>query len=82
MPYIEKERREELDYVLEQMVRARITADGDLNYLLFAYCKHFIPKSYNSLKNFVGELEECATEIRRRILAPYEDDKIAENGDV
>jgi hypothetical protein len=30
----------------------------------------------------IGELHQTATEIERRILASYEDEKIKENGDV
>lgn len=32
--------------------------------------------------NFVGELECCVLEIYRRLISPYEDEKISENGDV
>lgn len=59
-----------------------VQANGDLNYILFAYCVRHVPMSYNSLKNYCGELRQAATEIERRILAPYEDLKIEENGDV
>jgi hypothetical protein len=59
-----------------------VKADGDLNYILFKYCKYHIKHSYNSLKNFCGELRQCATEIERKILANYENKKIEENGDV
>jgi len=83
MPYIKKEKREILDdYVINMMKFCNIQADGDLNYILFKYCKDHYPHSYNNLKNFCGELRQCATEIERRILAPYEDKKINENGDV
>jgi hypothetical protein len=37
---------------------------------------------YNNYKNYIGELQETVAEIRRRLLAPYEDIKIQENGDV
>jgi len=56
--------------------------DGDLNYVLYAYCKRHIVPSYANYKNFLGELTEAAAEIRRRLLAPYEDGKIRENGDI
>ena len=82
MPYIKKERREEILEIIDYMGRNNIKADGDLNYILFAYCKWYIEPSYNNLKNFCGELRQCATEIERRLLAPYEDSKIEENGDV
>ena len=56
--------------------------DGDLNYVLFKYCKYNIPKSYNNIKNYCGELNECVAEIRRKLLAKYEDLKEKENGEV
>lgn len=82
MPYVRKERRPELDFVVDSMARADINADGDLNYVLFKYCKKFVKPSYNNYKNFIGELNECATEIRRKILAPYEEIKEKENGSI
>jgi hypothetical protein len=82
MPYIKQEDRPKIDEVLYAMNKANIQANGDLNYLLFAYCKYNIPLSYNNIKNFCGELRQCATEIERRILGPYEDDKRRLNGDV
>ena len=82
MPYVKQTRRGFLDEVVRQMAYESIVADGDLNYILFAYCKRHISPSYNNYKNFCGELRQCATEIERRLLAPYEDTKIEENGDV
>lgn len=64
------------------MISADVVANGDLNYILFKFCKYQVEPSYNNYKNFCGELRQCATEIERKILAPYEDLKIIENGDV
>ena len=80
MPYIEKARRYHIDKIIEDM--KTLGVDGDLNYLLFAFCKRHVSPSYNNYKNFCGELRQCATEIERRLLGPYEDQKILENGDV
>ena len=82
MPYIEKKKRELLLSIIDEMADKEIKADGDLNYILFYYAKYIVPHSYNSIKNFCAELRQTATEIERRILAPYEDEKIKENGDV
>ena len=83
MPYIKQEQRPKLDELVEDMnSKYLIEANGDLNYVLFAFCKRYVHSSYNSYKNFCGELRQCATEIERRILGPYEDTKIEENGDV
>lgn len=82
MPYIKKKDRKIADKVVKAMLKAEVLADGDLNYILFKYCKYHLSHSYNNLKNYCGELRQCATEIERRILADYEDKKINENGDV
>ena len=82
MPYIASERREELQEILSQMKAAKVQADGDLNYILFKYCKDEVEPSYNNYKNYCGELRQCATEIERRLLGPYEDSAMERNGDV
>ena len=82
MPYIKQESRQKMDEVVDAMVEAGVLANGDLNYILYKFCKYYIKPSYGNYKNFCGELNECATEIRRRMTAPYEDVKIEENGDV
>lgn len=82
MPYIKQEDRPAMDEVVDAMLEAGVQANGDLNYILYKFCKYYIPRRYNSIKNFCGELEECAVEIRRRLTGPYEDTKIDENGDV
>jgi hypothetical protein len=83
MPYITQEQRGDLDQLISEMGDVySVQANGDLNYILFAFCKRYVSPSYNNYKNFCGELRQCATEIERRILAPYEDSKIIDNGDV
>jgi len=82
MPYIKQERREDCNKVVGEMNCIDVKADGDLNYILYKYCKNSIEPSYNNYKNYCAELRQCATEIERRLLAPYEDSKIEENGDV
>jgi len=91
MPYVLQEKRPILDIIVQAMSRVygkpgevpvSLKVDGDLNYILFAFCKRHVPPSYNNYKNFRAELLECAGEIKRRLLDPYEDQKIEENGDV
>lgn len=82
MPYVDMKCRESLDIIVNLMKNIGIKADGDLNYVLFKFCKENINTSYNDIKNFIGEMRQCISEIERRILAPYEDKKIEENGDV
>ena len=82
MPYVNRDKREWLDLIVAHMRDEEIKADGDLNYILYAYCKRCIEPSYGNYKNYCGELRQCATEIERRLLGPYEDKKKDENGDV
>jgi hypothetical protein len=81
MPYVEPAQRPYLDEVVESMFQHSISATGDLNYVLYAFCKRYC-KGYQATKNFMAELRECEKEIRRTILTPYEDGKREENGDV
>lgn len=89
MPYIEnkiirkngKPRRKEMDKIIDLMIEQGVRVDGDLNYILFKFCKSIIP-SYNNYKNFIGELDCCAREIYRKLVAPYEELKEKENGGV
>jgi len=82
MPYIKQERRPECELVIQAMEESKVVADGDLNYILYKFCKDNVKPSYNNYKNYCGELHECAHEIRRRLLAQYEDEKIKSQGDV
>lgn len=54
---------------------------GHLNYLLFKIAKDYC-ENYKDYSDFIGELESAKLEIYRRLVAPYEDEKIKENGDV
>jgi len=82
MPYIKQTRRNQVDSVVAKMEEVQIKADGDLNYILYKFCKRNIKPSYNNFKNYCAELRQCVTEIERRILAEYEDECIKKNGDV
>lgn len=58
---------------------------GDLNWILSEVCKIYLLEngtSYQTINDVVGALEGCKLEFYRRIVAPYEDIKIKENGDV
>ncbi len=82
MPFIKKENRMKFNKVVQAMVDADVKADGDLNYILYKFCKYNVPESYNSYKNFLGELRECENQCRNDFLVPYEVIKRKENGDV
>ena len=58
---------------------------GDLNFLFTHHINVFLKwrgLSYSNINEAVGALECAKLELYRRVAAPYEDTKIAENGDV
>lgn len=58
---------------------------GDLNYLFSQIIRSYIQEnglSYATLNEVTGALECCKMELYRRVVGPYEDTKIKENGDV
>lgn len=82
MPYIKQNERSAMDQIVNMMDDWGVKVDGDLNYILYAFCKRHVKPSYNNYKNFCGELRQCATEIERKLLGPYEDLKEKENGEI
>lgn len=82
MPYIKKIKRERMDRIVDLMKTTEVQVNGDLNYILHAFCRRYVPLNYNSVKNYIGELNETVAEIRRTILAEYEDQKKKENGSI
>jgi hypothetical protein len=79
MPYIKLEEREFL-YVGKPASTA-----GELNYQITLLLKKYLVdngKSYSKINDVMGALEGAKLEFYRRVAAPYEDQKIVENGDV
>ena len=79
MPYIEPAIRQRMDLGILQPTTA-----GELNYAITRMCLKYIkhPLNYSHINELVGVLECAKLELYRRLAAPYEDRKIAENGDV
>jgi len=61
--------------------KKKIKLNGEINYLLFKFAKEYCEK-YEDFQRLFGEIECAKHEIYRRLVAPYEDKKIEENGDV
>jgi hypothetical protein len=81
MPYLHKSRKDEL----RPGADFPALAPGDLNFQITEMCLAYIAHngpSYRVLNDVVGALESAKLEFYRRAVAPYEDDKIRENGDV
>lgn len=62
-----------------------MTTPGQLNYgihkMIEAYFRQN-PRSYTSYNDVIGVLECVKLELYRRLVGPYEDTKIVENGDI
>lgn len=82
MPYIKQRDRVEIDNAINQL---NIHDCGELNYAITTMTQNFLKKkgqNYANINEVVGVLECAKLEFYRRIATPYEDKKIAENGDV
>jgi len=80
MPYIHQEDRDKLATNIQQLVTA-----GELNYLLTNTILVYLNAkgcNYQTINDIIGALEGAKLEFYRRIVVPYEDQKIEENGDV
>ncbi len=80
MPYVEPTDRARLD------AGGPAESAGELNYLISRLIDAYLARAdgvrYARLNEAVGALECAKLELYRRIAAPYEDAKRAQNGDV
>jgi len=83
---------------LAKYMRKNVKPNGDINYFLFKFAKYHIKPSYNNYKNYMGaiyeaiertidrkyknEYREAAEWVRIKLLTPYEENKLIENGDL
>lgn len=87
MPYIKKEHRPELDNLINPLIKFLKSApveeqDGKINYLITKLLKQVYPAKYFHYNRAIGVLTAILQEFYRRVVAPYEDTKIKEHGDV
>ena len=90
MPYLKQNTRDVLDGALNDLIRqAQILTKGGeswagiVNYCATRLTLGVLPKvDYAHLSQAVGTLYCTAAEFYRRKVAPYEDQKVQENGDV
>lgn len=79
MPYIKADQR-------QKIAQGQNPSDpGELNYsitLLLLNYLHDKGKSYATFNDILGALNGAGQEFYRRWVADYEDQKIAENGDI
>lgn len=87
MPYIRKEEREEIDREIDAIVLKLKDVpleklDGRLNYVITRLLIALYPPSYFNYNRAMGVLACVMQEFYRRFIAPYEDLKIKEHGDI
>lgn len=79
MPYIKKQDREELN------IGCIPKNAGELNYAIHLLLSEYTKtkdESYQVYNDIIGALEAAKMELYRRRVAPYEELKIKENGDI
>ena len=84
MPYIKQDKRDALDPHLAELAR-EVTTEGELNYCIYKLSCLLIDKMGESYGNYSlcsSAMEHAKLEWYRRRVAPYEDKKIKENGDI
>lgn len=84
MPYINKEKREELDVYINDLSKL-VNNEGELNYCIYKLALEIskrIGYSYHNLSMCTSAMEHAKLEFYRKQLAPYEELKINENGDI
>jgi len=79
MPYINEESRNKIDDGVFP------SNEGELNYMISSLLDEYLAEygcNYTNINTVIGVLECAKLEIYRRMAAPYEDEKMQENGDV
>jgi hypothetical protein len=84
MPYIDDKDREKFGEELVKVAKS-IENAGQMNYVVTMLIKSYLERKglrYQNLNDLLGALEGAKLELYRRVVAPYEDEKVESNGDV
>jgi len=93
MPYIDEPQRTEIDGIVDPLIDLLNKTDSDemcgrLNYavsrVMWRLCGHdgHGVRRYGRMNAVAGAIESAKAEFQRRIVAPYEDEKIQSAGDI
>jgi hypothetical protein len=86
MPYIKKDKRESITLGGMSVIDYNhINTPGELNYAISTLVSEYWSSNrmdYQGINDILGALEGAKLEFYRRVVAPFEDKKIKENGDV
>lgn len=85
MPYIKRDKRNNMTEHIDRLCQ-EICDKGDLNYAICEIVGRLILKapkiSYTSMSETIDAVHDAECELRRRLLTPYEVQKMIDNGDV
>lgn len=84
MPYIKDEEKKKFTKFINNLV-SYINSKGDLNYVICELVGQYIAQTgvtYDKMSEKIDAVHDAEAELRRRLLDPYEDQKIIDNGDV
>ena len=94
MPYIPKKEREKYDDYIDRLahilntLKSNDELSGEMNYILFRLASLLCDGDSGGKRNYArmavvsSAMDESRTEFKRRVMAPYEDEKISKAGDV
>lgn len=86
MPYVDKTSRKLMQPIIEEFEHNMIDLNkGDLNYLFSRMVSIWVAQhgmNYQTMSDALAALQDCRDEFYRRVVAPYEDIKKVDNGDV
>jgi hypothetical protein len=88
VPYIKKEERAQFETAIQvavELLDASGNKPGHLNFFISSLLEGYASNKgvcYEVLSETAAQASAAATEFERRVIAPYEDSKIQENGDV
>lgn len=84
MPYISQNERKYFDELVKLIHSDTLKNPGALNYLITQLVLAYLPEDpkYSTFNDAIGALECAKLELYRRLVLPYENKKMQENGDV
>lgn len=84
MPYIPKRQRNKLEPIIRPLMeKAADLTKGEINYIITRLiARKYHLSGYAEISEGASVLQDVRDEWVRRVIAPYEDKKCKENGDV
>jgi len=84
MPYIQKFKKDILSRKIKNLMKDHMDTPGEVTFAIYKIILEYSKKNpcYSTFAICTGILDCTKLEFYRKIVAPYEEKKIKENGDV